>query len=183
MKALIIAAPGTTEQELLYPYYRLQEAGFDVAVSVHGFTAASDKAFQGVGGLWMPAHRGLPNRALAPELWPDLLVLPGGVKALERLRLDEGLVDFIALYHERGGLIASICFGAQLLISARIVKGRRISAYYAMRVDVENAGAEFVDAPAVVDGNIVSSPHYRHLGAWMSATLLAMHMPQGLVHA
>jgi protease I len=62
-----------------------------------------------------------------------------------------------------------MCSGAQMLISAKIVKGKRISAYYAMQVDVENAGAVFVDEPAVVCDRIVTSPHYKHLGAWMKA--------------
>jgi protease I len=166
LKALIVAAPGVQDVELVYPYYRLQEAGYKVLVAAD--VAAGDKAFQGIGGLWLPAHRGLPTVSTPI---PDVLVLPGGVKAMEKLRLDRELIAFIRSYHEDGGLIASMCSGAQLLISAGIVRGRRIAAYPAMQVDVENAGAEFVDAPAVVDGNLVTSPHYRHLGSWMAAVL------------
>ncbi len=58
-----------------------------------------------------------------------------------------------------------------MLISAKIVKGKKISGYYSIKDDIENAGAIYVDAPAVVDGNIVTSPHYKHMGDWMRETL------------
>jgi protease I len=166
LKALIIAAPGVQDVELVYPYYRLQEAGY--AVSVAAAVEPREKAFQGIGGLWLPAHRDLPVEG---ERHPDLLVLPGGVKAMEKLRQEKGLLCFIREVHAAGKVIASMCSGAQLLISAGIVKGRTISAYPAMRVDVENAGAKFHEGPVCVDGNIVSAPHYDHLGPWMAYVL------------
>jgi protease I len=174
VRALIIAASGVQDVEFVYPYYRLQEAGYEVEVA-----APSLDKFQGIGGLSFQPTRELAHLGL---LLIDLVVLPGGVKAMEKLRLESGVLDFIRATHAEGKIIASICSGAQLLISAGIVKGRKISAYYAMRVDVENAGAEFVDAPAVVDGRIITSPHYKHLGAWMSAVLIAAQCPDGFAH-
>ena len=55
--------------------------------------------------------------------------------------------------------------------SSKIVKGKKISAYYSIQDDVTNAGAEYVDAPYVVDTNIVSSPHYQWMGEWMKAAI------------
>ena len=90
---------------------------------------------------------------------------------MEHMRLDERLVEFVAAFHKAGKVVASICSGPMLLISAGLVKGRRIACYPAWRIDVENAGGEFVDMPAVVDDRIVTSPHYRHVGPWMGAAL------------
>ena len=67
--------------------------------------------------------------------------------------------------------MASTCHGAQLLISAGVVKGKKVSAYYSIEDDVRNAGAEYINAPVVVDGNIVSSPHYDHMGVWMKTAI------------
>ena len=68
-------------------------------------------------------------------------------------------------------VIACICSGAQLLISAKVVKGRKIAGYYSMEDDLINAGAIYTDEPSVVDGNIVTTAHYKDLGPWMKATL------------
>ena len=64
--------------------------------------------------------------------------------------------------------IASICHGPQLLISAQIVKGKKISGYYSIKDDLMNAGGTYVDAPAVVDKNLVCCPHYKWMGQWMA---------------
>ena len=58
-----------------------------------------------------------------------------------------------------------------MLISANIVKGKKIAGYYSIKDDINNAGAIYTDEPAVIDGNIVTTAHYKHLGAWMKATL------------
>lgn len=154
------------DQELVYPLYRLQEAGYEVDIAVRG-----KQAFTGIQGVKFEPTRDIPELRLYDY---EILVLPGGVKAMEHMRLDEQLVCFITAFHEAGGVIASICSGAQLLISAKLVRGRRISGYYSIRDDIENAGGVFVDAPAVVDDRIVTSPHYRHLGSWMAAALKAV---------
>ena len=58
-----------------------------------------------------------------------------------------------------------------MLISAKVVSGRRISGYYSIKDDIINAGATYVDEPAVIDKNIITTAHYKHLGPWMKATL------------
>ena len=73
--------------------------------------------------------------------------------------------------NEKNKIIACICSGAQLLISAKIVKGRKISGYYSMKDDLINAGANYTDLPAVVDKNIVTTAHYKDMGPWMAAAL------------
>jgi protease I len=97
--------------------------------------------------------------------------LPGGVKSLEKLRLEKKVLDFIYQWDKLGKIIASTCHGAQLLISSKIVKGRKISGYYSLEDDVNNAGAIYSRDPVVVDKNIVSSPHYDFMGEWMEEAL------------
>jgi protease I len=100
-----------------------------------------------------------------------LLVLPGGVKSLEKLRQEKDVLRFIADFNKTGKVIASTCHGAQLMISAKIVKGKRISGYYSLEDDINNAGATYSRDPVVTDGNIVSSPHYDHMGIWMKTAI------------
>ena len=175
MKALIIAGRGQQDVEFVYPFYRLQEAGYEVDVAVRGKQPCA-----GIIGIKIDPTRDIPDRWTVGEY--QILVLPGGVKAMEHMRLDRELVRYIADFHmAEDGIIASICSGAQLLISAGLVRGRKISGYYSMQIDIENAGGTFVDAPAVVDDRIVSSPHYRHLGPWMAAVLSVLRETGAIV--
>jgi protease I len=163
MKALIITAPGYQDVELAYPHYRLQEAGFAVDI------AARFEDVPGIQGLRFKATKNMDEVSV-----PDygLLMIPGGVKAMEKLRLDERAVSLVKEFHSSGRVIGSICSGAQLLISAGLCKGRVISAYPAMQVDVENAGGEFRNAVVNFD-RIVSAPHYRDLPEFMKTLLEA----------
>ncbi len=162
-KALIITGKFVQDPEFIYPFYRLQEDGYDVVVATE-----DGKETFGVAGTKIPVHITTSNLSLDAY---DILVLPGGARALEYIRQDKNVLDFIAKWNAAGKVIACICHGAQLLISAKTVKGRKISGYYSLKDDIENAGAEFVDAPAVTDGNIITSPHYRHMGPWMKEVL------------
>ena len=90
-----------------------------------------------------------------------------GARAMEYMRQDQDILKFIADFHASGKVVAAICHASQLLISARLVKGRKVSGYYSIKDDIENAGATYVDAPYVVSDRLVTSPHYKHLGPWM----------------
>ena len=90
-----------------------------------------------------------------------MLVLPGGVKAMEKVRQNKDIINFISMFDNKEKVIACICSGAQLLISAKVVKGRNISGYYSMKDDLINAGANYKDEPAVIDKNIVTTAHYK----------------------
>lgn len=174
MKSLIITWTGFQDQEVVYPYYRLREeasAPADVVLMANVLGK-----FHGIMGVNMDAS------ALTDELKDqaridyylsgfDMLVIPGGVKSLEKLRQEKHVLSFIAEWNRRGKIIASTCHGAQLLISAKVVKGRKVSAYYSIEDDVNNAGAQYVNAPVVLDGNLVSSPHYQWMGEWMKEAI------------
>jgi protease I len=171
-KALIITHSGFQDHELVYPYYRLLGAGFETHIVAEKRDAQG--RIYGIFGLNMPCHILIDDFCANAEQYLaeyDMLVLPGGVKSLEKLRLIPNVIKFISDWNLAGKCIVSTCHGAQLLISARAVRGRRISGYYSLEDDINNAGAEYVNAPFVIDGNIISSPHYDHMGAWMENAL------------
>ena len=171
-KALIITWTGYQDHELVYPYHRLIGAGFSVEI-VADKKDAQDRVY-GIVGINMPCHILIDDFKKNIEKYHreyDVLVLPGGVKSLEKLRLEKEVLYFINRWDKEGKLIISICHGAQLLISSRVTKNRKISGYYSLEDDINNSGGTYVNEPFVIDRNIISSPHYDHMGLWMEAAL------------
>ena len=101
----------------------------------------------------------------------DLLILPGGVKSLEKLRQEVNALKFINDWNSKSKVIGCICHGAQLLISAKVTKNRDVSGYYSIKDDIINSGANYVDAESVVSDNLVTCPHYKWMGQWMGKVL------------
>ena len=167
--ALILSGNLVQDHEFIYPYYRLLEDGFDVDVSLLGGIAV-----EGILGTRIPPNK--EQEIINPENVNiekyNLLILPGGAKAMEYLRQDQNILNIIKEFYNRKILIGSICHGAQLLISANIVKGKKISGYYSIKDDVNNAGASYSGDPCVEDGGIITSPHYKYLGDWMKAIIV-----------
>ena len=166
MKALILTWEKYQDHELIYPYYSLKEYGFDVTLA-----ANQVGKIWGILGTHMPCDLAVSDLE-DPEVRKhyldyDLLVVPGGVKALEKLRLEKGAVEFIREWDATNKTMFVVCNGTQLLITAGILKGRTISGYYAIEADVWNAGATYDRGPVVVDKNIVSCPHYDFMGDWL----------------
>jgi protease I len=87
----------------------------------------------------------------------DALLLPGGVLNPDKLRMQPDAVSFVRSFFEDDKPVAAICHGSWTIIEADQADGRRIAAWPSLRTDLENAGAEYVDEEAVVDGNLVSS--------------------------
>jgi protease I len=164
MKALIITGRGVQDQELVYPLHRLQEAGYKVIV------AADAPEFHGFQGVRFKAHASIEDEAEVVDDY-HAVVVPGGVKCMEHLRLNAAALHIVREQHRRGGVVAAICSGAQLLISAGLVRGRMVSGYPAIQIDIENAGAKFHEGPVCVFDRIVTAPHYDQLGPWMAAVL------------
>ncbi len=86
----------------------------------------------------------------------DAIIIPGGY-APDKMRLHQSMVDLVRKTHDGGKLIAAVCHGPQLLITADIVRGRRVTSWPSVAVDLRNAGASWVDEPVVKDGNIITS--------------------------
>lgn len=166
-KAIIITWEKFQDHELIYPYYSLKESGYDV-------TLMANK----VGKIWgsLGTHmtcdvettifndENVRNQYLNEY---EILLIPGGVKALEKLRQEIGVLKFVKEWNDANKTIFSICNGAQLMISAKILNGRTVSGYYSIGIDIENAGATYSSNPVVVDENIISCPHYDFMGEWM----------------
>lgn len=163
-KAVIITAQGFQDEEFVYPYYRLLEAGFAVDVATKGKAPAYGK-------FGVPARPTIDTEELSADRY-DLVLLPGGFEAPDRVRLLPEVLAFVREMDARGKLVAAICHGPWVLISAEITKGRRMTAYWSIEADVRNSGAEYRHKePVVVDGNLITSPHYNNNGDFMKAVI------------
>ena len=163
-KALIIAGSLVQDHEFIYPFYRLQEEGVDTYI-LNG----SDKQVLGYFGTKVPPQAD-DNIIQLEEINVDnydLLIIPGGVKSMEHLRLKPDFLNIIREFDEKKKIIGCICSGIMLLISAKITKNRNLTGYLAWKDDIENSGAEFINEKVVIDNNIVTSPHYKYCGLWM----------------
>ena len=170
-KALIITWEKYQDHEVIYPYYRVQESGYEVDIMsnkvgmIYGILGTYNECTKSVFDL---NEEEKFNQYLEEY---DLLIIPGGVKSLEKLRQEQSALDFIKEWDSRGKTIGSICHGGQMLISSKIVKGRDVSGYYSIKDDLINAGGNFVDAESVVDGNLICCPHYKWMGQWMNKVI------------
>lgn len=145
---LILVGPEYEDLEVWYPKLRLEEAGFATVLAGIG-----DPSYRGKHGYPCPvdAHvRDVPADQLAG------LLAPGGW-APDKIRRDAAALERVREVHRAGKVVATICHGPWVLISAGIVRGRRLTSTVGIKDDVINAGATWVDEPVVVDGNIVSS--------------------------
>ena len=163
-KAIIISGSLAQDHEFIYPYYRLLEAEIEIDVCMLEGTPV-----KGFLGTTLPPNKDQVVKKIQDIKVSDykVLVLPGGVKAMEKVRQEKKIIEFISEFNNQKKIIACICSGAQLLISAKIVKDRKIAGYYSMKDDLINAGAIYTDLPAVVDDNIITTAHYKDMGPWM----------------
>ena len=143
--------------ELWYPKLRLEEAGYVVRM-----TAREVKTYAGKHGY--PATADLLLDDARSEDFVGLLIAGGFMP--DKLRRDAKVLSLTREFFEQGKLVAFICHGGWIPISARILKGRRVTGSRGIKDDLENAGATWADEPVVVDGNLVSSrtpvdlPHF-----------------------
>lgn len=147
-RILIITADNTQDLEFFYPYYRLNEAGYQVDVAT-----PDGGSFEGKMGM------GLQDTKAIGDVSPDdyaLVYIPGG-KAPEELRENETVIAFIQQFARSGKPIAAICHGPQVLISAGLVRGKKISAYPQVREEVEEAGGNYADEALAIDGQFITA--------------------------
>jgi len=158
-KVLMIVGPEFEDIEVLYPYYRLVEEGFEVVVA-----APSEGRVEGKHGYVVNA---VPLSKVNPEEY-IALVIPGG-RGPERIRVlaREEAVKIVRHFVESGKPVAAICHGPQLLISAGVVKKLKLTSYAGIADDIRVSGGEWVDQPVVVDRNIVTARTPPDLPYWM----------------
>ena len=167
-KAIIITGRLVQDHEFIYPFYRLKEDGFEVDTFVE-----EKNNVLGYFGTKIPPTKDDKIVGIGEYNIDDysLMVFPGGGKAMEHLRLKKEIIQDIIKFNSQGKLVAAICSGTMMLISADIIKGKKITGYYAWKDDIENAGGIFIDKPCVIDSNLVTSPHYKYNGEWMKGVI------------
>ena len=169
-RAVIITGPNFQDEEFTYPYYRLLEEGYSVDV------ATPDKVVV-YGKYGVPAKPTIDTKDLKASNY-DLVILPGGFEAPDRLRLRKEVLGFVKEMHDNGKLVAAICHGPWICISAGIIKGKRATGYMSIADDIRNAGATYLEEDVVIDGNLITSPHYRNNGDFMKAVIKTMNARQ-----
>lgn len=151
--------------EVWYPLLRLREAGHEVV-------AAGCGAKRYVGKYGYPIEVDCDVDDLDAGAL-DGVVIPGGW-APDRLRLHRGVLDLVRTMMERGKVVAAICHAGWVLVSAGVCKGRELTSYVAIKDDLVNAGAKWVDREVVRDGALVTSRTPADLPAFLQTTLLAL---------
>lgn len=162
MKALIISADHFEDTELLVPYYRLKEAGFEVDVA-----SISRGKINGKHGYEVSVDKSLRDANTKDY---DLLVLPGG-KAPAALRKEPAALEIVKDFFRSNKPVAAICHGPQILVSAGVIQGRRATCYHSVAEELKESGALYEDSEVVVDGNLVTSRQPSDLPAFMRETL------------
>src|SRR6516164_10252408 len=166
VRAAVLVEQMYQEMEVWYPIYRLREAGCKVTVvgpeagqtypSKLGYPAKSDKAAKDVS---------------ADDF--EVLVIPGGY-APDHLRRCEPMIKLTSAMAEQGKVVAAICHGPWVLCSTQALKGRKATCFFAIKDDVMNAGANYVDQEVVRDGNLITSRKPDDLPAFMQAIMQAV---------
>ena len=153
VKVAILLTDGFEQVEMTEPRQALDQAGAETRI-------VSPK--EGRVKAWKFTDWGdefpvdLPLAQARPEEF-DAILLPGGVLNPDKLRMDENAVVFAQAFLDAGKPVASICHGPWTLIETGKLRGRRLASWPSLQTDIENAGAQWVDEEAVVDGNLVTS--------------------------
>ncbi|RCX22456.1 protease I [Fontibacillus phaseoli] len=149
-KVAFLLANQFEDSEMQVPYDEVKKAGHEA--DIIGLKAGETlKGKQGK--VEYTADKGIAE--VKAEDY-EAVVIPGG-SSPENLRLDLGILEFVANADKSGKPIAAICHGPQIMISAGLLKGRTITCYPPLQDDMVNAGAKFRDEEVVVDGNFVTS--------------------------
>lgn len=168
-KVVIIVANEFEDIEMLYPILRLSEEGADIVVvpihldyHTHTRPYHKDKPVTGRFGHTVPIGVMAEGKRYsikkleeisADEL--DCLLFPGGYSP-DGLRIHEPTLNLVRECYQKGKIVAAICHGPWMFISAGIIKGKKVVSYAPVKDDLVNAGAEFLDVPAVRDGNVIT---------------------------
>ena len=166
-RILIVATDGFEEWELFGPRQILQKRGAEVVLA----SLKTDP-------IQATIHDD-PGRTIRPDLTVDdadaedfdALILPGGVRNPDTLRIHGKVIDLIRAFDAQGKPIAAICHGPWLLVEADLLRGRTATSWPSIRTDLRNAGANVVDDVVVVDGNIITSRNPDDVEAFTNAII------------
>lgn len=164
-RVLILAEDNYEDLELWYPKLRLEEAGVQVTVA-----GPREKSYKSKHGYPVPTDGNVAD--FNPADFHGVVV-PGGW-CPDRLRRYEEVLSFTKQISDAGGLVAAICHGGWVLVSAKVLSGRRCTSVAAIKDDLINAGAEWVDEPCVVDRNLVTAQVPKDLPAFCREMLAVL---------
>lgn len=162
-KIAVLVEEGYQDLEVWYPILRLREEG--MAVIIIG--PKSDVEYKGKFGYPVRVNIGI-ERANPDEF--DAVVIPGGW-APDYLRRHDKINEFVSNMSKKGKIVASICHGASVLVSANVLKGKNVTCFFSIKDDVVNAGAAFLDEEVVIDGNLITSRKPDDLPAFCKAMI------------
>jgi protease I len=174
-RVLIVATDGFEEWELFGPREILQKRGAEVLLA----SLKTDP-------IQATVHDD-PGKAIWPDLTVDeanaddfdALILPGGVRNPDQLRLHGSVIELIKSFDRQEKPIAAICHGPWLLVEADLLRGKTATSWPSIRTDLRNAGAKVVDEAAVTTGNIVTSRKPEDVEAFTNALIdLIEDMPE-----
>ena len=187
-RVLIIVGDASETVDTLYPLYRLQEAGFAPVVAAPELRTYQ-MVMHEVRPGWTITREWEGYQIQADVTFADVVpndyegIFFSGGRAPEYLRYDEDLVRITRHFFDEQKPIASVCHGVEIPAYAGCVKGRRMATVPKCRHDLEVAGGGFVDAPCVIDGNLVSGRTYHdhgsYVGPWIQLLEAAVEAGQG----
>jgi protease I len=166
-RVAILAEEDFEDSELMEPLRAMRDTGARVVIVGSG----SKKSYKGKRGSATIVVDATADK-VKPEYF-DVIIIPGGY-APDRMRLHQPMIELVRKAHEAGKIVAAVCHGPQLLISAGIVKGRRVTSWPSIAIDLKNAGATWVDEPVVKDGNIITSRKPADLPKFIKAIIEAL---------
>ena len=163
--AVIVTGPGFQDHDVVYTYYRLLEEGWHVDVATRNGADVVGKY-----GVPLPMDKTAKPLIAFEQLDAaayDAVILTGGHEAPDRVRQDARVLDFVRAMDAAEKVVAGLCHGPWIMVSAGVLKGRRACAYIGLRDDVINAGADVVDSDVIVDGHIITCSYYAYVGRFM----------------
>ena len=149
MKVAILIEDHYQVLEAWYPYLRLREESIKTVFVGPG----RQKKYASKEGY--PAPEEMPVRDAKVSDFAGVII-PGGY-APDMLRRSKGITDFVKAMHSKGKLVGAICHGGWVLVSSGVLRGRKATCFHAIKDDITNAGAQFVDKEVVVDRNLITS--------------------------
>lgn len=163
-RVAILIEQKVEDSEFQIPYNALQKAGANVVV----LGSRMNEEYKGKQGKVSVKPDGTTAEARAIEF--DAVIIPGGM-APDTMRTNLKTVRFVQDAMARGILVAAVCHGPQVLIEGDLLKGKRVTGFKAIRKDIQNAGADCLDQPLVVDGNLITSRRPGDLPIFTTAIL------------
>ncbi len=163
-KIAILIENDVEDVEFQVPYNALKQAGMEVVV----LGSRMNEKYHGKRGKVSIQPDGTTTEAMASAF--DAVIIPGGM-APDKMRRNPNTVGFVQDATQQGKLVAAVCHGPQVLIEGDLLRGKQATGFIAIRKDMINAGANYIDQPLVIDGNLITSRQPGDLAIFTTAIL------------